>query len=53
MERSDKWSTTGISFGTNYDCPFGRSDNMVLEIEIKGDIENKLEESYKEKRNCE
>ena len=30
--------------------PYGRSDHVVLEIEIKGDIEDKQEESYKNKR---
>ena len=25
----------------NYECPFGRSDHVVLEIEIKLDIEDK------------
>ena len=35
----------------NYECPFGRSDHMVLKIEIKGDIKDKQEESYKKKRN--
>ena len=34
----------------NYECPFGRSDHVVLEIEIKGDMEEKQEESYKKKR---
>ena len=31
----------------NYECPFGRSDHVVIEIEIKGDMENKQENSYK------
>ena len=34
----------------NYECPF-RSDHVVLEIEITGDIEDKQEESYKKKKN--
>ena len=33
----------------NYECPFERSDYVVLDIEIKGDIEDKQEESYKNK----
>ena len=31
-------------------CPFGRSDHADLEIEIKEDMEDKQEESYKKKR---
>ena len=34
----------------NHECPFRRSDRMVQEIEIKGNKENKQEESYKKKR---
>ena len=31
----------------NNECPFGRSDHVVLEIEIKGNMEAKHEESFK------
>ena len=43
--------TKGINLETdiNYECPFGRSDYVVLEIEIKGDMEDKQKESYKKK----
>ena len=34
----------------NHECLFGRSDYVVLEIEIKGDMEDKQEESHKKKR---
>ena len=30
----------------NHECPLGRSDHVVLEIEIKGNIEDKQKESY-------
>ena len=33
----------------NHECPFGSSDHVVLEIDIKRDIEDKQEESYKKK----
>ena len=33
----------------NYECPFGRTDHVVLEIKIKEYMENKQEESYKKK----
>ena len=41
--RLDLLFTKGINLETdiNYDCPFGRSDHVVLEIEIKGDIKDK------------
>ena len=37
----------------NYECPFGSSNHMVLEIEINDDIEDKQEdlEEKKKKRN--
>ena len=49
--RLDLLFTKGINLekDINYECPFGRSDYVVLEIEIKGDMENKQEESYKKK----
>ena len=31
----------------NYECSFGSSDHVVLEIDIKGDIKIMQEESYK------
>ena len=34
----------------NYECPFGKSDHVVLKIEIKRGMEGKLEESHKKKR---
>ena len=34
----------------NYEGPFERGNHVVLEIEIKGDMEDKQEESYKKKR---
>ena len=38
--RLDLLFTKGINLetGINYECPFGRSDHMILKIEIKGDI---------------
>ena len=50
--RLDLLFTKGINLETdiNNECPFGRSDHVVLEIEIKGDIKDKQEESYKKKR---
>ena len=50
--RLDLLFTKGIKLekDINYKCPFGRSDHVVLEIEIKGDIEDKQEESCKKKR---
>ena len=35
-----------------YECPFRRSDHVFLEIEIKGDIEDKQEEYKKKKKLC-
>ena len=32
------------------ECPFGRSDHVILEIEIKGNMEDKQDESYKKKK---
>ena len=34
----------------NYESPFGRSDHGIMEIEFKGDIKDKQEESYKKNR---
>ena len=50
--RLDLLFAKGINLETyiNYECPFGRSDHVVLEIEIKGDLKDKLEESYTKKR---
>ena len=50
--RLDLLFTKGINPETdiNYECLFGRDDPVVLEIEIKGDIKDKQEESYKKKR---
>ena len=50
--RLDLLFTIGINLETyiNYECPFGKSDHVVLEIDIKGDIKDKQEESYKKKR---
>ena len=31
----------------NYECLFGMKDHVVLEIEIKGNMEDKQKESYK------
>ena len=44
--------TKGINLekNINYEFPFGRSDYAVLKIEIKGNMENKQEESYEKKR---
>ena len=49
--RLDLSFTKGINLETdiNYECPFGRNDHVVLEIEIKGDIKDKQEKSYKKK----
>ena len=51
--RLDLLFTKGINLETDisYECPLGRSDHVVLEIDIKGDIKEKKEESYKKKRN--
>ena len=37
-----------LEIDINYECPFGRSEHMVLEIEIKGNIEDKqdVQEKY-------
>ena len=50
--RLDLLFTKGIDLekDIDYECPFGRSDHVVLEIEIKGDMKDKQEESYKKKR---
>ena len=44
--------TKGINLEADidYECPFGRSDHVVLKIEIKGDMEDKQEESYKKEK---
>ena len=49
LSRLDLLFIKGINLGKNinYECTFGRSDHVVLEIEIKEDIEDKQEESYK------
>ena len=51
--RLDILFTKGINLeiDINYECPFRRSGHVVLEIEIKGDIKDKQEESCKKKRN--
>ena len=45
-------STKGINLekDINHECPYRRIDNVVIEIEIKGDIEDEQEQSYKKKR---
>ena len=37
-------------FFFNYESLFGSSDHVIIEMEIKGDMEVKQEESHKKKR---
>ena len=52
--RLDLLFTKGINLEKiyiNYECPFGNSGHVVLEIEMKGgDMEVRQEQSYKKKR---
>ena len=50
--RLDLLFTKGIILETdiNYECPFGRSDHVILEIQIKADIKDKQGESYKKRK---
>ena len=50
--RLDLIFTKGINFEKklHYECPCGSSDHVVLDIEIKRDMEVMQEKSYQKKR---